>query len=105
METATDLYMKGLEVEGAAERGPCKLLWDQAARVHTLNSGRVSECLAEQKKALSWYEKAAVKGQTGQDFQYQLEDARARVQKLESMLRTIQRMEADQIREEVGGRS
>lgn len=102
LETANDVYMRGLEVEGDAERNVCRLVFDSAAKAHVLNSGKIKDCLDRNREALDLYEKAGEMGQTGLDFQYKLEDARSRVKKLESMYRTVKMMETDRTLEEIG---
>lgn len=102
METANDVYMRGLEVEGDAERNVCRLVFDTAAKAHVLNSGKIKDCLDRNREALDLYEKAGEMGQTGLDFEYKLEDARSRVKKLESMYRTVKMMETDATLEEIG---
>jgi len=62
METANDVYMRGLEVEGDAERNVCRLVFDSAAKAHVLNSGKVKDCLDRNREALDLYEKAAEMG-------------------------------------------
>lgn len=100
-ETANDVYMRGLEVEGDAERNVCKLVWDSNEKAHVLNSGKINDCLERNREALVLYEKAKEMGQTGLDFQHKLEDAQARVAKLESMYKVVKMMETDQTLEKV----
>lgn len=102
METSNDVYMKGLEIEGHAERNVCRLVFDSDAKAHVLDSGKVKDCLDKNKEALALYEKAKDMGQTGLDFQYKLEDAQARVKKLEEMYRMVKMIETEQTLEEVG---
>jgi hypothetical protein len=102
METANDVYMNALAVEGDAERNVCRLVFDTEAKAHVLDSGKVKDCLERNREALTLYEKAEKMGQTGLDFQYKLEDARERVKKLESMYKTVKLMETDHAREQVG---
>ncbi len=102
METSNDVYMRGLEIEGDAERNVCRLVYDTSSDAHVLNSGKVKECLDRNTEALALYEKAHEMGQGGIDLQYKLEDARARVKKLESMYKMVKMMETDQTLEEVG---
>jgi hypothetical protein len=66
-----------------------------------LDSGKIKDCLDRNREALVLYEKAAEMGQTGLDFQYKLEDARARVKKLESMYKTVKMMEKDRMLDEI----
>jgi hypothetical protein len=101
MQTANDVYLEGLRVEGDAERNVCRLVFDEAAHAHVLDSGKVLDCLERNREALALYEKAADMGQTGLDFRYKLEDARSRVEKLEEMYRMVKLMEKDHTLEEV----
>jgi hypothetical protein len=102
METSNDVYMKGLEIEGQAEREVCRLVYDTGAKAHVLNSGKVKDCLEKNKQALTLYEKAKDMGQSGLDLQYKLEDAQARVKKLEEMYRMVKMIETEQTLTEVG---
>ena len=96
------------DVEGIVREGKAlaaihpRLVFDSAAKAHVLNSGKVKDCLDRNREALDLYEKAAEMGQTGLDFEYKLEDARARVKRLEGMYKTIKMMETDQTLEEIG---
>lgn len=88
-----DLYIEGLKIEGDAERNVCRLVYDEQANAHILSSDKISVCLERNREALEKYEQAERAGQTGKDFQRSLEDARDRVARLESMLRTVRSME------------
>ncbi len=88
-----DLYIEGLKIEGDAERNVCRLVYDEQANAHILSSDKIYACLERNREALEKYEEAERLGQTGKDFQRSLEDARDRVARLESMLRTVRSME------------
>ncbi len=93
-ETKFDVYMKGMQIEGAAERGPCKLTFDGGVRAQTLSGDQVQDCLARQEEALELYEKARSMGM-GEDVEFMATYTKAQERKanLESMLRQIRRME------------
>lgn len=89
-----DVYLEGLQIEGDAERNACRLVYDEKANAHILDSRKVAGCLERNQDALAKYEEAKRLGQEGKDFERSLEDARARVARLESMLRTVRMMES-----------
>lgn len=95
MESSTDVYLQGLQVEGRAEKKECKLVYDQESGTHVINSEKIAACLEKQKEALALYEKAGSMGHEGKDFDRTLAQAKDRTTKLESMYEQVKRMEAE----------
>lgn len=96
-ESASELYFRGMKIEGDASRKECKLVYDQEANAHLLDSEQVLSCLRRTEEALVLYEKAASMGQRGIQFVESRERAKARKQRLESMLKVIREMEQEQL--------
>jgi hypothetical protein len=98
-ENKYDVYMKGLQIEGEAERGPCQLTFDGGMRAQTLSGDQVLQCLRRQEEAIAEYERAKAMGMDeDRDFVKTHERALERKQNLESMLKQIRRMERDAAR-------
>ena len=95
METSTDVYLQGLQVEGRAEKQECKLVYDQESGTHVISSERIAACLEKQKEALALYEKAGSMGHEGKDYDRTLAQAQERTAKLESMYKQVKRMEGE----------
>ena len=91
-----DLYMEGLQIEGDAERGPCKLHYGEGQDAAAISGGKVATCLARTESALAKYDEAAKLGLDDLDFRKVHERAKERVERLEGMLAQIRRMERDQ---------
>jgi hypothetical protein len=51
-----------MKVEGDAERGPCKLLYDEKEGGGVLSGDQVQSCLKMQSEALALYDRAAALG-------------------------------------------
>lgn len=100
-ESKYDVYMKGLEIEGEAERGPCKLQYAEGAPQATLSGDQVAWCLKETERALELYDKAASMGYEDAEFQRVHQRAKDRKKRLESMVEMVREMERDQIRSNV----
>lgn len=102
-ETKYDVYLKGLEVEGEASRGACKLEYadnsqqGSMASAATLSGDQVASCLKATEDALGFYERAAAMGYRGPEFDQTYERAKARKDRLTSMLRIVRDMERDAI--------
>ena len=97
-ETRHDAYMKGLQTEGEAERGPCKLTFDGGLRAQVLDSAQVAECLRMQEQAIAHYERARDLGMKGDPaFEQTYARALERRKRLESMLRNIARLEREKV--------
>lgn len=92
-ENRRDLYMQGMKAEGDAERGPCKLMFDQELGSHVLSGDQVQDCLRKQEEALVFYDRAAALGLADGDFVQTHERARERVKKLETLLSNVREME------------
>lgn len=95
-ESASELYFRGIQIEGEASRGDCKLLYDQDVNAYMLDGDQVLSCLRRTEEALDLYEKAtAMGGRRSTNFVESRDRAKARKQKLESMLRVIREIEFD----------
>jgi hypothetical protein len=97
-ESRQDLYMAGMKVEGDAERGPCKLLYDKQEGANVLSGDQVQACLKMQGEAVVLYERAAALGLKSVDFVRTHEEAKARVARLEGMLKMVREMERPELR-------
>ncbi len=102
-ETKYDIYMKGLEIEGDAERGPCKLTYAKGAHAAQISSGKLTQCLRETEKALALYQQAAELGYADADFKKVHARAQERKATLENMLEMVLQMEKDAISTQVPG--
>ena len=96
-ETKYDIYMRGLEIEGDAERGPCKLTYAKGEHAARLSSGKLAACLIETEKALALYQQAADKGHADPDFKTVFARAKERKTRLEEMIAMVGEMEKDAI--------
>jgi hypothetical protein len=96
-ENKRDVFMQGLEIEGAAERGPCKLHYAENAQAASLSGDMVDECLRQTEQALALYDKAAQLGLKDPEFITVYERAKERKQRLEQMLKMVRSIETDQI--------
>jgi hypothetical protein len=91
--TKHDLYMEGLQIEGDAERGPCKLHYVEGQPAAQLSGDQLTNCLARTKDALAKYDEAARQGLEDPDFVKVHERAKERVTRLEDMITQIRKME------------
>lgn len=96
-ENKRDVFMQGLEIEGAAEKGPCRLHYAENAQAAALSGDMVDECLRETDKALALYDKAAQLGLKDPEFLEVHARAKDRKQRLESMLKMVRSIETDQL--------
>ena len=85
--------MQGMKVEGEAERGPCKLVHDSQAGAAMLTGDQVQSCWQMQADALAFYDRAAGLGLKDADFVAAHAQAKARVERLEGMLKMVREME------------
>lgn len=92
-ESRQELYMQGMKVEGEAERGPCKLVHDSQAGATLLTGDQVQSCLRMQADALALYDRAAALGLKDADFVAAYAQAKARVDRLDGMLKMVREME------------
>ena len=88
--------MKAQQLEGEAERGACKLVFDTSVAAHIISGEAVAGCLRAHRTALEAYELAGAKGFEGADYERALTASRERVDKLESMVRTVEMLEREQ---------
>lgn len=96
-ETKHDLYMRGMQVEGEASRGECRLAYDAAERAHTIDGDQVQRCLERTEEAIALYEKAKAKGLSDLDFINTHQRALERRDRLKAMLHTIRELEQPQV--------
>jgi hypothetical protein len=92
-----DVYMEGLQIEAAAEKGPCKLHYSEGAQAPVLSGDQVMECLRRTEDAIERYEDAASLGMDDPDFQRVYKRAQERKQRLDGMLSTVRSMERGQL--------
>jgi hypothetical protein len=97
-ESRQDIYMEGMKVEGDAERGPCKLMFDKQEGANILSGDQVQSCLKMQGEALALYERAAALGLKSPDFVRTHEEAKARLGRLELMLKMVREMERPEVK-------
>jgi hypothetical protein len=88
-----DLYMEGLQIEGDAERGPCKLHYVEGQPAAQLTGDQLTNCLARTKDAVDKYDEAAALGLDDPDFVKVHQRAKERVTRLEDMLTQVRKME------------
>jgi hypothetical protein len=92
-ESRHDLYMRAMTLEGAAERGECKLAYDQEAAAHVLDGDQIQSCLRALDEALALYDRAHERGLKDLDFVRARERAQQRRTKIQGMLRVVREME------------
>ncbi len=95
-ENKRDVFLKGLEIEGAAERGPCRLHYQSSTQPAALSGDTVQECLELTEQALREYDKAASLGLKDPEFVSVHDRAKERKARLEAMLKTVRMMERGQ---------
>lgn len=88
-----DLYMEGLQIEGDAERGPCKLHYAKGQDAAALSGAQLASCLARTQEALAKYEQAAELGLEEVDFVKVHTRAKDRITRLEGMITQVRKME------------
>ncbi len=91
-----DLYMEGLQIEGEAERGPCKLHYVEGQEAAQLSGDQLANCLHRTREALAKYDEAAKLGLDDVDFVQVHQKARDNVVKLEGMVDQVRKMELGQ---------
>lgn len=96
-ENKRDVFLRGLEIEGAAEKGPCKLHYAENAQAASLSGNDVAECLRQTELAIVEYEKAKSMGLGGDpEFDSVYDRSKVRRERLASMLKHVRAMETDQ---------
>lgn len=90
-ENGNDYLTEGLRLLGEAERGDCKP--DIRAGQATINTAKVSECLAKTKSALEQLHKARELGVDNKEINDLISKTEAEVSKLETMLEMVGRMQ------------
>lgn len=88
--------MEGLQIEGDAERGPCKLHYAEGEQAAMLSGDQLTNCLARTKDALAKYDEAHALGLDDPDFLKVHQRAKDRVTRLEDMISQVRRMERGQ---------
>lgn len=96
-ETKHDLYMRGMQVEGEASRGDCRLAYDAAERAHSIDGDQVQRCLERTEEAIALYEKAKAKGLADLDFVNTHQRALERRERLKGMLHTLRELEQPEV--------
>ena len=95
--------MRGLEIEGDAERGPCKLHYAQGEHAARLDRSQLTTCLVETQRAIAEYEKAKGLGYAEGDFTKVYERAHVREARLQQMIEMVGEMERDAITAKLPG--
>ncbi|GEM_PF-4227768 len=95
MESRHDAYIEGLKIAGDADRSDCKLVYDQGAATHVINSAKISACVNANKRALVEFRKAQERGLEGREITLMIEGTEDKIKRLESMLRTVKRMQIE----------
>lgn len=96
-ENKHDIYMRGLEIEGDAERGPCKLQYAKGEHAARLDRSQLTTCLVETQRAIAEYEKAKTLGYDEAGFAKVYDRAHEREARLEQMIEMVGEMERDAI--------
>lgn len=97
-ENKRDVFLRGLEIEGAAEKGPCRLHYAENAQAASLSGDDVANCLRETERAIVEYDRAAALGLAKEpEFIEVYDRAKLRRERLESMLRHVRAMETNQM--------
>lgn len=85
--------MEGLQIEGDAERGPCKLHYVEGQQAAQLSGGQLADCLSRTKEALAKYDEAAKLGLQDVDFLRVHQRAKERAERLDDMIEQVRKME------------
>ncbi len=102
-ESKYDVYMRGLKLEGDAERGPCKLHYAEGEHAARLDRSQLTACLLETDKALAEYEKAKALGYDEPDFNKVHQRAIERRARLVEMIEMVGEMQRDAVTAELPG--
>ncbi|MGH1347000.1 MAG: hypothetical protein ACRBN8_35875 [Nannocystales bacterium] len=102
-ESSYDVYMRGLEIEGDAERGPCKLHYEKGEHAARLDRSQLTTCLVETQRAIAEYEKAKALGYSEAGFTKVYDRAHEREARLEQMIEMVGEMERDAITAKLPG--
>jgi len=97
-ETNREVFTRGMQAEGDAERGPCKLVYDAEEGAAVLSGDQVQLCLAMQQEAQELYDKAAEMGLKDLVFVRTRDQSLARIKRLEGMLKMVREMEQPDIK-------
>jgi hypothetical protein len=91
--SGNDAYAEALKLLGEAERGPCNMGFDKATSQQTIDVARIGECLSKTNEALAKLHEAQQNGVDHQEIRDLISKAEEDVRRLESMKRTVLRME------------
>ena len=94
-ESRYDAFLRAQKLEGEAERGACKLVFDSSVAAHIISGEAVARCLRAHREALAAYERAGAMGFEGADYERARAASQERVQQLESMVRTVEMLERE----------
>lgn len=92
-ESPREVYLQGMKAEGEAERGPCKLIFDQQLGQNVISADQIQSCLKGQEDAAALYDRAAALGLKDLDFERTREQAHERAKRLRLMLSTLRELE------------
>jgi hypothetical protein len=93
--SGNDAYAEALKLLGEAERGPCNMDFDKATGQQTIDMGRISECLSKTNEALAKLHEAKQNGVDNREIDELITRTEDEVRRLESMKRTVLRMQHD----------
>ncbi|MCX4245390.1 hypothetical protein [Paraliomyxa miuraensis] len=88
-----DVYMEGLQIEGDAERGPCKVHYAEGQPAAQLSGDQLAACLVRTQDALAKYAEAAKLGLDDPDFIKVHQRCKERIERLEGMIAQVRKME------------
>lgn len=91
--SGNDAYAEALKLLGEAERGPCNTGFDKKSHQQTVDVGRIGECLSKTHEALDKLHEAKQSGLDNQEINDLIAQTEDEVRRLESMKRTVLRME------------
>jgi hypothetical protein len=105
--SAYDLFIQASQAEQKSARAGCKLVWDENAAAHIVNSSKLTRCLVELKEAQDLYHRAQQAATSPAEYERAVANIDQQVAKVEGMLRMVTQMEqgtiADKIEKEVNG--
>ena len=90
-----DVYLQAMNAQTVAEKGACKLVWDNKAGAHLINSTKLEVCVHDMEIAHQLYLKARAAGATGRDIDLAILKIEDDVAKVRSMMRNVAAMELE----------
>lgn len=90
-----EAYIAAMRAQGQAERGVCRMSFDESKRTHTINSGQIARCIRDMNDVRDLYEKAKKVGYEGKDLELSLQKVDNDLRKLKSMQAMVSEMELE----------